>query len=872
LYYELKEDCIMYLSVAVGKLQLASYKVLNLELDVVPVGVTKPTINASLSTELNKIYNPYGVYYKVNIITTFDTTAWDLNSDNKLQVAGSGSFSQYTDEMLALNNAYKIKHPELAGNRQVLFAVQAADEENENLSGDMPLSSQFGYLICKNKSVTDLARTAAHELGHGLYQLKHIWDYAQEIKGTTNNLMDYTSDTHLMKFQWDNMFDKREMVFPEFQGEDVGKTLNELGWVNFYKETDETSLNTFLAPSGLPISIKGVLKQCLLTSQLGSVFYGSDIYSKEQLVINYERTNIPGLERILISEGEKYLYGFRVEKDGNYEEYLASFTSTDFLGYVKKDASYTCDPTLYKQSYQVHKWKGITSDANTSELWNVENSDFDPMSDDAILEKNKDNYLAAGALAVDLQNGLDKKYLSMQEIPFHDDTNVNSVNSFLAPSGLIITLEGTLLYCYVFTEEGVFDLPDQMRDLADNNSLKTIQVFPKVLYGFYLNGYKYLAKFNSTGFLGYFNSDEEINNYYIDTKTLDTDNPIKEYYFNKPTFSSSVPLITVKMFNGDITAKPNFTEHIVCMDKYLDVPIKSGYKAMGELPSNIMERFNINCLETKSIINPFTVGLPVFKALYADELLFLKNNNKVIKVIGQSFQAQIAIGLSLFGGSAISVSFSTAIDEFGNFAIIASNGNFGYLLAGLISINDNTFWNGNWILGFGANLSSSHDIYWNYYDVTQIAGESTNTDLNWGFINNAGLSLVSSDNTIKGISLSTGIGAGVSVTSITTNSTVFAINYKDLENMNNVIDKINADLANQDFKTKYSLLFVDSHNSESFVTFEEKPVKFVNLILDVKGFDPKSNSIETINSYNYIDISTKDNLIFSKNVYRVPRE
>jgi len=155
-----------------------------------------------------------------NIVLKRNT--WDLNQDGKLQIAGSGAFSQYTDEMTALNNLYRTKNPNLAGNRQVLFAVNAADEANTNLAGDMPLASQFGYLICENITADNIARTAAHEITHGLFQLRHIWENGLD-KGSTDNLMDYTSGTHLMKFQWDEMFDKKDILFPEFQGEDVGK-------------------------------------------------------------------------------------------------------------------------------------------------------------------------------------------------------------------------------------------------------------------------------------------------------------------------------------------------------------------------------------------------------------------------------------------------------------------------------------------------------------------------------------------------------------------------------------------------------------------------------------------------------------------------
>ncbi|MDR2407322.1 MAG: hypothetical protein LBE13_04310, partial [Bacteroidales bacterium] len=47
---------------------------------------------------------------------------------------------------------------------------------------------------------------AAHELGHGIWALKHTFDndYGNIPAGTTNNIMDYTpAATHLAKWQWE---------------------------------------------------------------------------------------------------------------------------------------------------------------------------------------------------------------------------------------------------------------------------------------------------------------------------------------------------------------------------------------------------------------------------------------------------------------------------------------------------------------------------------------------------------------------------------------------------------------------------------------------------------------------------------------------
>jgi len=775
-----------------------------------------------------------------NIVLKSNT--WDLNQDGKLQIAGSGTFSQYTTEMTALNNLYRTKNPNLAGNRQVLFAVNAADEANSNLAGDMPLASQFGYLICGNITAENIARTAAHEIAHGLFQLRHIWEYDLD-KGSTDNLMDYSTGTRLIKFQWDELFDKKDILFPEFQGEDVGKTLNELGWVNFYKENDDNSVNTFLAPSGLTISIKGKLEQCLLASKFGTIFYGSDIYDKSNLTVYPEGTNQTSNGSVLISDGEKYIYGFRIKNGENYDEYLASLSDKEFYGFIKAGDFYSCDPQYYKNSYQVHKWKGITSNINTSESWNIENSIFDPMSDNAIKEKNVNKYLAAGNLATDLQNGLDNKYLTRQVIAF---TKNSTENSFLAPSGLVITLKGTLQYCIFFTEDENYDLPDDMKLANDPNSPNTIKVSHDVLYGFILDTHVYLAKFSSLGFEGYFSDDKEINS----------------YYFDKETFNETAVVVNL------LDNNENWTNRVTCTKYFIENKTAFDYRAQGQIISDdLFRHFTTDCTMPE-IPNPFGSVIPLFEAISPFQATQFE------KVRGLSIQTKAAGPMA-----GVSSSYSLAQDQFQNFAFIYSDASFANLFTAQYSSDENNFWFGNFCLGALAGISVSNDLYLNingkgYKDVTQLAGSSINTEITGAFMLDFGISSIfSTEGEFKGVSFSYGVGVGGALSSMSSNSFVFAFTIQDLETMNAAINNINNAINsnNQELTAnkKYFPLFLDG-TVEKITDEEGKP--FIKLWLILKGFNTQNKNIEVIITSDLITLGYKDNCIYTFNVKKFEDE
>ena len=66
------------------------------------------------------------------------------------------------------------------------------------LQGYMVRGRAVGF-IKTGSSVNDVA----HELGHGAFKLEHTFDGI--AKGTSNNLMDYSNQTHLTKSQWLNI-------------------------------------------------------------------------------------------------------------------------------------------------------------------------------------------------------------------------------------------------------------------------------------------------------------------------------------------------------------------------------------------------------------------------------------------------------------------------------------------------------------------------------------------------------------------------------------------------------------------------------------------------------------------------------------------
>jgi hypothetical protein len=181
-------------------LKVLTYEPKEVNVMLVPVNKHNKQIDVtSIQNEANAIYNKFGVTVNIKVSgKEFNYTPIDGET---FQVDGTGLFATRTSDMDALEEAFK-KTGQYNDHTVYLFVMDKPSNV-PNTVGDMPRDSRMGYLF---PSYT--ARTIAHEIGHGVFNLKH--PFAKGILTNQfnegelkDNLMDYPIGTGLAKLQWD---------------------------------------------------------------------------------------------------------------------------------------------------------------------------------------------------------------------------------------------------------------------------------------------------------------------------------------------------------------------------------------------------------------------------------------------------------------------------------------------------------------------------------------------------------------------------------------------------------------------------------------------------------------------------------------------
>jgi len=161
------------------------------------INITLLSVNGAITpTEkdakdfLNKVYNKVGI--------KFDVTTQKVNNitlPNEVECGDSDVFNVYTGGQNAIISQIE-SNADFVYNEKTYYVLYTGKSGQNGYDGFMPLGGQYAFVF--NNSL----KTAAHELGHGIFGLKHPFSTIEESK-KTNLLMDYGTGTVLSHNDWD---------------------------------------------------------------------------------------------------------------------------------------------------------------------------------------------------------------------------------------------------------------------------------------------------------------------------------------------------------------------------------------------------------------------------------------------------------------------------------------------------------------------------------------------------------------------------------------------------------------------------------------------------------------------------------------------
>lgn len=198
-----------------GRAFIQSMKREEITLHLVPVRRNSSSVkNDAISERLNAIYNPLGKHFTVEVEGQFDEKKELGFLDDGLDVSETSLLSLESKEMKELTQAYVDAHPGIEDSKDAYIFI-CPSAKDKNVKGDMPRNKNVGYVFSSATTYgTDTdAWTIAHELGHGIFDLEHTFDFGVN-KNTTKNLMDYSQGTETKVWQWTVMDNHPSYTLP----------------------------------------------------------------------------------------------------------------------------------------------------------------------------------------------------------------------------------------------------------------------------------------------------------------------------------------------------------------------------------------------------------------------------------------------------------------------------------------------------------------------------------------------------------------------------------------------------------------------------------------------------------------------------------
>jgi hypothetical protein len=242
---------------AIGAFNVFLYQPKAYKLKLVNLGGynSMPSV-AQVRDSLNKIYGNAFISWTVDVVTSYSLSPTISKS---IHVEGSGMVSNYMPDMQAIVNHFKDNCTAYDSGSEDTYYLLFGATNDGSMEGYMPRGRNTGFIFGNSNT---LYATIAHELGHGAFNLQHIFcndELGAGNKFTTNNLMDYYNGSgawksELYKHQWDLIHNPGFVGW--FEGDDDEGANYYFTGLNYdlFKNTDNKTVS-FVSRAGTIVSL-----------------------------------------------------------------------------------------------------------------------------------------------------------------------------------------------------------------------------------------------------------------------------------------------------------------------------------------------------------------------------------------------------------------------------------------------------------------------------------------------------------------------------------------------------------------------------------------------------------------------------------------
>ncbi|WP_264536974.1 fibronectin type III domain-containing protein [Flavobacterium sp. N1736] len=196
----------------IGTFMLVHISAKEVNVALVPTDATSQNKLEEVIANTQAIYNKAGV--KVNFTKQPILDISKVISGNTIQTEKNTLTSTYSTEQQSINSLYQTTE-----SSYVLFVTDKVSSTGQQ--GYMRLNGQFGYVF-----KSGLAKTPAHELGHGIFKLEHPFELYKTPESSTDLLMDNSSTGNVLNHQdWKQINDPLFKLYA-FQSQASGEFAN----------------------------------------------------------------------------------------------------------------------------------------------------------------------------------------------------------------------------------------------------------------------------------------------------------------------------------------------------------------------------------------------------------------------------------------------------------------------------------------------------------------------------------------------------------------------------------------------------------------------------------------------------------------------